>query len=445
MTQYQAQGADPEQVVDHRFPLSPAENWRKISREANSGNPLKGDFERMARRRFQSPKPFREGNWWWINPWRDEFQDGKLIRKRKRIKVAEATIPEREARKIAAEMLRPMNQGLESIGSATPFGTYVDATYRPTVLPVLASTTRTNYEYMLKKHLLPMFRSTPLRDMSSLKLQTYFSTLQVSHSSAVKVKDALASVLNSAVRFGYLVTNPLENVQIAPPRKAKGRKPTITPEQFDALVSLMPEPYSTMVYVCVLAGLRVSELIGLKWEDVQADSLTIDERYCRGDWGYPKSEASAATIAVDKSVIERIQQLKKMEVTVNWGARGAKKTFKVVRRSDPHDLVFQSLLAGAPMSDHNILTRHIKPAGRKLDIGWVNWRVLRRSYATWLIQAGADPKSVQGQMRHASSKPTMDIYAQIVPEAQRHAVAQMTNMVNDRVQKARVKPSTLVN
>ncbi len=71
--------------------------------------------------------------------------------------------------------------------------------------------------------------------------------------------------------------------------------------------------------------------------------------------------------------------------------------------------------------------------------------VLRRSYATWLIQAGADPKSVPGQMRHASIKPTMDIYAQIVPESQRRAVAQMTDMVNDRVHKARVKPSTLVN
>ncbi len=48
-------------------------------------------------------------------------------------------------------------------------------------------------------------------------------------------------------------------------------------------------------------------------------------------------------------------------------------------------------------------------------------------------------------MRHANIKATMNIYAQIVPESQRRAVAQMTDMVNDRVQKARVKPNTLVN
>jgi len=42
------------------------------------------------------------------------------------------------------------------------------------------------------------------------------------------------------------------------------------------------------------------------------------------------------------------------------------------------------------MRDNNILCRHIKPAARKLEMGWVNWQVLRRSCATWLQQAGVD-------------------------------------------------------
>jgi integrase len=90
----------------------------------------------------------------------------------------------------------------------------------------------------------------------------------------------------------------------------------------------------------------------------------------------------------------------------------------------------------ARLSDHNILSRHIKPAARKLGIGWVNWQVLRRSYATWLVEAGADPKAVQAQMRHSRSSTTMDIYAQFVPAAQRRAVAQMMDMVTARLAKA---------
>src|ERR1700726_2469481 len=57
------------------------------------------------------------------------------------------------------------------------------------------------------------------------------------------------------------------------------------------------------------------------------------------------------------------------------------------------------------MNDQNILKRHIQPAARKMGLPFVNWRCLRTSHATWLVQAGADPKSVQGQMRHPASQP----------------------------------------
>jgi site-specific recombinase XerD len=71
--------------------------------------------------------------------------------------------------------------------------------------------------------------------------------------------------------------------------------------------------------------------------------------------------------------------------------------------------------AGKPMSDGNVLQRFVKPAARKLGLS-VDWRCLRRSHATWLVQAGADPKSVQGQMRHSRISTTLDIYAQQVAE-----------------------------
>ncbi len=404
--------------------------------EANSSLPLKGDFERMAKRRFQNPEPFREGNWWWIKPRRDEFVDGKLVRRQKRVKVAPATVGGREAKRIADELLRPMNQGLETIGSATQFGAYVKGTYESAVLPVLATSTKTNYEYTLAKYLLPAFSDVALRDLDLMTLQTYFNRMNVGHATAMKIKDALASVMNSALDFGLLFKNPLGNVKLRRPQVGRKSKPYITPEQFEKLVALIAEPYATMVYVCVLSGLRVSELIGLKYDDVQPDSLTIDERFCRGDWGSPKTTGSSATIAVAPKVIERIQQLRDVKVTINWGGHGAKKTFKLVRSDNPGDLVFQSIRKGVPMSDHNILTRHIKPAARKLGIGWVNWQVLRRSYGTWMIEAGADAKAVQGQMRHSRISTTLDIYAQFVPASQRRAVAQMMDMVDERRAKA---------
>jgi len=96
-----------------------------------------------------------------------------------------------------------------------------------------------------------------------------------------------------------------------------------------------------------------------------------------------------------------------------------------VKTSGPDDLVFQSVKNGRPMNDQNILKRHLQPAARKLGLPFVNWRCLRTSHATWLVQAGADPKSVQGQMRHSRVTTTLDIYAQTVPQAQRHALEQL--------------------
>ena len=98
----------------------------------------------------------------------------------------------------------------------------------------------------------------------------------------------LSTILGSAVKYGFLVKNPAEGVHVAPAKRGtRRRKPFIRPGQFAALVELIQEPYATMVYVAVYTGLRVSEVIGLRWSDIHEQSITIDERYCRGDWAAP--------------------------------------------------------------------------------------------------------------------------------------------------------------
>jgi integrase len=410
---------------------------------ANHQAPLRGQFSAMARRRFQNPKPFREGNWWWMNIWQDEAKEGRITRKRKRMKVCPASTPEREARKIANEMLRPMNQGLQTIGSATQFAEYVNGTYKPVVLPLLASTTKASYEGTLEKYLIPVFGDTSLRDMSTLNLQGHFSRLggsSLSGATVLKIKEVLSSVLSSAVGYELLAKNPMLSVRI-PRNKVvnkKKKKPHLTPEEFEQLVNTVEEPYSTMIYVAVHSGLRVSELIGLKWEDVHdgegAEAITVDERCCRGDWSVTKTVASSTTIPVDSSVTDRIRRLKSLEVEVRWGGSGAKRRIKLVRSDGPQDLVFQSLRKGAPMRDGNILRRHLRPAALKLGIDpkKATWRSLRTSCATWMIEAGANLKDTQAQMRHERLSTTMDIYAQHVPSSQRRAVNKTMEMVRSR-------------
>ncbi len=152
--------------------------------------------------------------------------------------------------------------------------------------------------------------------------------------------------------------------------------------------------------------------------------IRIEERCCRGYWGPPKSEASKTTIGVNHAVIARIQGLKTLTLKIRAGR--AVRTYRAVKSCGSDDLVFASVRTGKPMGDNNILTRFIKPAGRKLDIGWVNWRCLRTSHATWLKMAGADVKDAQAQMRHSRASTTLDIYQQFVPASQLRAVERLT-------------------
>jgi integrase len=383
-----------------------------------------GEFEAMAKRRFQNPKPVLKGRFWWLLYWSDEFRDGQHTRKRKRKKIGPATMKEREAQKEAAEFLRPMNQGLQTIGGATSFTDYV-STYQETEFPAMAQSTQDRYEGVINNYLTPAFGSLCLRDLTPLTCQRFLSGLpaRLSHESKDKIRDVLSSILASAKKYDLVTRNPVEGLKLPKSNRGKRSKPYITPQQFNNLVQLIPEPYATMVYVAVWTGLRVSELIGLRWNDIHEDSITIDERYCRGDWGAPKSEASNATIGVNDFVIERIHRLKTLTVEVRAGH--AVRKYKAVKSDGPDDLVFQSVKGGAAHRDNNILCRHIKPAARKLGLGFVNWRCLRTSHATWGNMAGVGPKEMQGQMRHSRISTTMDIYAQFVPDSQRQAVEKL--------------------
>jgi len=116
-------------------------------------------------------------------------------------------------------------------------------------------------------------------------------------------------------------------------------------------------------------------------------------------------------------------------LTVKVKAGRAVRKYQVVKSDGPNDLVFQSVKDGKPIRDNNILTRFIKPAARKLGLGWVNWRSLRTSHAVWLKMAGADVKDAQGQMRHSRASTTLDIYQQVVPESQQRAVEKLNTLV----------------
>jgi integrase len=419
----------------------------RISAEADAASALSQQEEResVALRRYQKPEPKKHGKHWTIIVTEDYLQDGRPQRRQKRVRLAPLETKWRQVLRLRDEYVKPLNQGMLAWGSATDFKTFVQQTYIPIEMPLLAKTTQQRYQGVLDKYLLPEFGKYLLRDLTPAVLQRFFSvTLPAAHptlgcESKDKVRDVLASVLKRVVKkYALLEGNPMEAIELPPDKIGKRTKmPYLTPEQFDELVTAMPEPYATMVYVAIYTGLRVSELVALRWQDVGADSIAVEQRYCRGDWSKPKSRASNATIAVDRHVIDRIHRLKSLTIEVKAG-RGAVRRYRAVKADGPNpELVFQSVQDGKPMRDNNVLTRHLKPAARKLGFGFANWRCLRTSRATWMVEAGANVKDVQAALRHADVRITLAVYAQQVPESQRRAIDITSKMAAGRIANAR--------
>jgi hypothetical protein len=62
------------------------------------------------------------------------------------------------------------------------------------------------------------------------------------------------------------------------------------------------------------------ELAGLRWEDIREDSIIIDDRYRRGDWGAPKPQSSNAKICLSTSRVIRLEGDTQPELQLSRGA-----------------------------------------------------------------------------------------------------------------------------
>ncbi len=406
----------------------------KVLAGAKSGLLSLREQQAMEDRRFQNPTPRKHGRRWRIRVYRDVIINGKVEHRQVPEDLGPATLPFRVVAKRAQDILAEVNRGTVRPNAARPFAEYVRDVYLPAEMPALSKSTQGRYLGVLNKYLLPVFGEKTLAEITVQLVQMYFSGFvnsPLSQESREKIWTVMSAVMGSAIKYGCISANPCHGVKLPPAKRGRAPKPVITEAQFEQLEELIAEPYATMVYVACWTGLRVSELAGLRWNDLGADSITVDERYCRGDMSAPKSDASNATIAVVPDVLRRIYRLKELAVRIG-GGRGGHQTFKVVKQDSPDALVFQSVRKGAPMRDNNILSRHIKPAARQLGMPWVNWRCLRTSFATLCKERGIPVRDAQALLRHSRASTTLDIYQQTTEAHQRAAISRLARsaMVN---------------
>src|SRR5262249_7255316 len=107
------------------------------------------------------------------------------------------------------------------------------------------------------------------------------------------VRATLSSVLQSAVERGYLDRNPAHGIRLREP-SGKAERRFYTPAQIQKLLPELSEPCRTVVTVAVLTGLRIGEILALRWKrvDLLRGTVEVAETYSDGWFGSPKTRSS---------------------------------------------------------------------------------------------------------------------------------------------------------
>jgi integrase len=137
----------------------------------------------------------------------------------------------------------------------------------------------------------------------------------------------LKSIFEVAVEYDFAVKNPVRK-RLHRPKCEKRKKVALTATQIARVVQLVPKEHRVLFLCLALTGLRIGEVLALRWQDVdgQAAKLTVTHNLWRGRLVSPKTDASAASVPLAKILIDALAEHRKSS---NW--------------TEPDDFVFCKL------------------------------------------------------------------------------------------------------
>jgi integrase len=281
--------------------------------------------------------------------------------------------------------------------------------------PKAHSTVEGNRRY-LKRWILPRWGRTPINEMEPIVIEDWLSELgrgdnKLENGTRLKIRNIMSVVFRHGIRHGFLPrdaqANPIKYVRQS--GRSTKEHTILTQEQAMAILTFLKEPVRTMVWLDATTGLRVSELLALRWNDIDFDAgvMHVQRGIVYSVVGKTKSDASKSRIPLAASVLASL-------------ARWRRET----PYAAPEDWVFAStrMKGKKPYWGNTLVAKHLRVAAAKAGItGAVGWHTFRRSISTWLIDNDENVKVTQDLMRHSHSKTTLDIYAKAVTPSKRRA------------------------
>ena len=308
--------------------------------------------------------------------------------------------------------------------------------YIKTELPDRAPSTAYLHRHIANDFLIPRWGKNVAVGITPLAVEAWLKALHtelgLSNPTCAKIRAVMACVYKHAQRHGLIPrsddSNPMKWVRC---KTTSDYEPIIlTPQQAFALVAGFPILERTLTLLAAATGLRISECLGLQWQDLDFPNQKIHVRrtWLDGRVGRPKTKASGQPVAMGSALAD---------IMCRWQNE--------TPYSNPQDWVFPSFkLRGRKPRTGSIMAQdYLRPAAAKAGIllekdrrrfGFHN---LRHSLASYLVtQTKTDVKTVSSMLRHADIGTTLDIYT--------HAINSDKLAAQNQLMQAMIKPG-LVN
>lgn len=296
------------------------------------------------------------------------------------------------------------------------------------------ATTIEIYRKTYKRYISPEFGKKQLKALKPGQIQTFLNRMAKTYSKSVfgNINFLLYDILDQAVKNQLIMQNPMQYTTRPATKKSEKRRALSRSEMTAFLAAAEGNYYYDLFRLSTLTGLRIGEVTGLRWQDVDLKKKEIHVRHTLA-WvsgkGYflqdPKSENSRRTVPLPDKAVELLRARK-----VAQGKRRLAHGEYWQPLAGMSNLVFTTRY-GTPIDAGNLRTelRRIL-AGMKekgTDITWATFHTFRHTFATRCIEEGMRPKTLQHILGHATLAVTMDLYCDVMEDTKREEMAKIAD------------------
>lgn len=301
----------------------------------------------------------------------------------------------------------------------------------------LQYSTALSYYSILERYIRPRWGNVPLSAVRPAAIESWLRNLTRRHGEqhvgiAAKTKGHIKAMMHRLFERAMLwelmpiQRNPLQLVEVRGISKRRKKPFVLTVVQYQAVLSHLEGVYRLMVQTAMCLGLRVSEVLALKWSDFDFEALTlrVTRKAVHGRISSVKTEYSEDDLPLDATFAIVMQQWQRecFPTAEGW--------------------CFANPISGKVFHASPIQQDYIRAAGRSAGLpSEIGWHTFRHTYRSLLDDAGAPVGVQQKLMRHAQVATTMNVYGDAQMRSKREANSNVVRMVlpntnNERMEAA---------